>query len=82
MPSPVTASSGASAALASVTEHPDVVAEATRALDAVECPPGHAWVTGADVYLLLGATEPLRRAIDGTWPALSARLAQSTSSTS
>ena len=28
-------------------------AEATRLLDEVECPPGHAWVTGADVYLLL-----------------------------
>ena len=60
----------------------EVVAEAHRALEAVECPPGAAWVTGADVYLLLGSVEPLRRAIDGTWPALRARLAQSTSSTS
>ncbi len=48
------------AALAVVTGDPDVVAEATRALAAVDCPPGRAWVTGADVYLLLGATEPLR----------------------
>ncbi len=39
------------AALAVVTGDPDVVAEATRALDAVDCPPGRAWVTGADVYL-------------------------------
>ena len=46
------------------------MAEARQALDAVECPPGQAWVTGADVYLLLGSVEPLRRAIDGSWPAL------------
>jgi hypothetical protein len=59
------------------------VAEAREALDAVECPPGEAWVTGADVYLLLGSVEPLRRAIDGSWPSLRKLLAgQSTSSTS
>ena len=34
-------------------------AEATRLLDEVECPPGHAWVTGADVYLLLGRPDVL-----------------------
>ena len=70
------------AALAAVTGDPRVVEEAGRALDAVVCPPGHAWVTGADAYLLIGSVEPLRRAIDGSWPALHARLAQSTSSTS
>jgi hypothetical protein len=70
------------AALAALTGDPRVVEEAGRALDAVVCPPGHAWVTGADAYLLLGSVEPLRQAIDGSWPALRARLAQSTSSTS
>ena len=39
-----------------LTGDPALVAEAReRALDAVECPPGQAWVAGADVYLLLGA---------------------------
>ena len=52
------------AALAALTGDPALVAEAREALDAVECPPGDAWVTGADVYLLLGSVEPLSRAID------------------
>jgi len=71
------------AALAALTGDPALVAEAREALDAIECPPGEAWVTGADVYLLLGSVEPLSRAIDGSWPSLRALLAgQSTSSTS
>ena len=45
--------------------------------------PDGAWVTGADVYLLLGSVEPLSRAIDGSWPSLRKLLpGQSTSSTS
>ena len=71
------------AALAALTGDPELVAEARAALDAVECPPGGAWVTGADVYLLLGSVEPLSRAIDGSWPALRKLLpGQSTSRTS
>ena len=65
------------AALAAVTGDPDLVAEATRALDAIDCPPGRAWVTGADVYLLLGSVEPLLRATEGSWPSLRARLSGS-----
>ena len=68
---------------AALTGDPALVVEAREALDAVECPPGGAWVTGADVYLLLGSVEPLSRAIDGTWPSLRRLLpGQSTSSTS
>ena len=50
-------------------------AEAIRLLDEVECPPGHAWVTGADVYLLLGRTDALAPAIETSWPSLRGRLA-------
>ena len=67
------------AALAVVTGDPDVVAEATRALGAVDCPPGRAWVTGADVYLLLGATEPLRAATEHAWPEIRSQITSSTS---
>ena len=52
----------------------DARSEALRALDALECPPGHAWVTGADAYLLLGRSDVLARAIPHSWPHL-ARLA-------
>ena len=45
-------------------------AEATRLLDEVECPPGHAWVTGADVYLLLDRPDLLAPAIKNSWPHL------------
>ena len=55
------------------------MAEATRALAAVDCPPGRAWVTGADVYLLLGATEPLRAATEHAWPEIRAQITSSTS---
>ena len=48
----------------------DAAAEATRLLDEVECPPGHAWVTGADVYLLLGRPDLLTPAIQHSWPHL------------
>jgi tetratricopeptide (TPR) repeat protein len=58
------------AALAALTQDPAVVAQAGQALDAVECPPGEAWVAGADVYLLLGRPGPLDRATRGAWPAL------------
>ena len=67
------------AALAAVTEDPEVVAEATAALADVECPPGRAWVTGADVYLLLGATEPLRTATEHAWPEIRSQITSSTS---
>lgn len=45
-------------------------AEAHRLLDAVECPPGQAWVTGADVYLLLGRSDLIAPAIESSWPHL------------
>jgi DNA-binding SARP family transcriptional activator len=57
------------AALAALGDKP-AAAEATRLLDAVECPPGHAWVTGADVYLLLGRSDLLAPAIQDSWPHL------------
>jgi tetratricopeptide (TPR) repeat protein len=44
--------------------------EAVALLDAVECPPGHAWVTGADVYLLLDRHDLLAPAIEHSWPHL------------
>ncbi|RYB91967.1 hypothetical protein EUA93_17790 [Nocardioides oleivorans] len=71
--------------------------EASEALTRVACPPGGAWVLGADAYLLLaeaarrrGDVEaadrllaPLREATSDLWPAVRARVeaAQSTSST-
>ena len=67
------------AALAAVTGDPDVVAEAARALEDVDCPPGRAWVTGADVYLLRGATEPLRAATEHAWPEIRSQITSSTS---
>ncbi|SEC99973.1 Predicted ATPase [Nocardioides exalbidus] len=62
--------------------------EATEALDRVDCPPGAAWVLGADAYLLLaGAARrrgdeeeadrlvaPLRAATSELWPAVRARV--------
>ncbi len=76
------------AALAALTDDPEVRAEAARLYDAVDCPPGAAWVAGADCYLLLSATaaragdhdlaartaEPLRRAIGGAWRPVRDRL--------
>ena len=47
----------------------EACAEATRLLDEVECPPGHAWVTGADVYLLLDRADVLARDDQGPRPA-------------
>jgi len=67
------------AALAAVTADPDLVAEANLALADVECPPGRAWVTGADVYLLLGATEALRAATEHAWPQIRSQITSSTS---
>ena len=55
------------AALAALTEEPSVVDAATRGLESIECPPGRAWVTGADVYLLLDSTAPLRAATEDSW---------------
>lgn len=66
---------------AAVTRDPADVKEATRLLDAIECPPGHAWIPGADCYLLLAAAaeapvdraetsrllEPLRTATEHSW---------------
>lgn len=74
------------AALASLTG--ERTREATDALDRVDCPPGHAWVLGADAYLLLaGAADargdeeeaarilrPLHTATRGSWPALRRRV--------
>jgi DNA-binding SARP family transcriptional activator len=67
------------AALASATADPATIAEANRLLDEVQCPPGTAWVTGADVYLLLARTEPLRQATATSWPSLRAQISSSTS---
>jgi len=44
------------AALAALTGDPAVRAEAVRLFDAVDCPPGTAWIGGADCYLLLART--------------------------
>jgi hypothetical protein len=48
----------------------DAAAEASRRISEIECPPGHAWVTGADVYLLLDRTDLLAPAIEHSWPHL------------
>ncbi len=48
----------------------EAAAEANRLLDEVDSPPGHAWVTGADVYLLLDRSDALAPAIKDSWPAL------------
>ena len=59
-------------------------AEASALLEGIECPPGHAWVNGADCYLLLARSarlrgdhaaaarmlEPLREAVRVTWGAI------------
>ena len=59
-------------------------AEASALLEGIECPPGHAWVNGADCYLLLARSarlrgdhaaaarmlEPLREAVRVTWGAV------------
>jgi hypothetical protein len=74
--------------LARVTGDAAVTAEATDQLDAVACPPGHAWVVGADCYLSLAAAaltrgdgreavrvlEALRVATQGSWPAVRERV--------
>ncbi len=67
------------AALAAVTADPDVVAEATHALDAIDCPPGRAWVTGADVYLLLGRPDLLTPTLTDSWPHLTRQISSTTS---
>ena len=74
------------AALAALTgEH---TRAATDALSRVDCPPGHAWVPGADAYLLLAGAAaargddeqagrllaPLRAATATSWPALRRRI--------
>jgi DNA-binding SARP family transcriptional activator/alkylated DNA nucleotide flippase Atl1 len=75
------------AALAAVTGEEQTATEATRLLDAVTCPPGHAWVVGADCYLLLAAAardrgdaveaarlvEPLLAATGNAWAEVRAR---------
>jgi tetratricopeptide (TPR) repeat protein len=48
----------------------DAATEAAALLEAIECPPGRAWVTGADAYLLLGRSDVLSPAIADTWPHL------------
>lgn len=77
------------AALARLTGEPDAVAEATAMLDDVACPPGHAWVVGADCYLAVAAAAvargdgpeavrvlaPLRDATAHAWPAVAERVA-------
>jgi DNA-binding SARP family transcriptional activator/tetratricopeptide (TPR) repeat protein len=74
------------AALAELTgEH---VPEATDALGRVDCPPGHAWILGADAYLLLAGAAaargdevesdrllaPLRTATAESWPSIRRRV--------
>jgi tetratricopeptide (TPR) repeat protein len=65
-------------------------AEASALLAGIECPPGHAWVNGADCYLLLArsarlrgdhaaATQmlrPLREAVGVTWGAIREQVEQ------
>ncbi len=62
--------------------------EAHRIIEAIECPPGKAWVIGADCYLLVaGAAQrrddheaatrvltPLHRAVDRSWDSVRARV--------
>jgi DNA-binding SARP family transcriptional activator len=78
------------AALAALTRDAEATKEATLRLDEVQCPPGHAWVTGADCYLLLaGAARdkgddaeaariltPLVTATTGSWPAIAQQAAK------
>ncbi|CUR58778.1 hypothetical protein NOCA1160053 [metagenome] len=66
----------------------ELVRGATDALAEVDCPPGRAWVLGADAYLLLaGAARargddeeatrlltPLREATAGSWPSIRRRV--------
>ncbi len=65
-------------------------AEASALLAAIECPPGQAWVNGADCYLLLARSarlrgdhavaarmlEPLRQAVRVTWGAIREQVEQ------
>ena len=85
---------GCVAALAALADD-DAVVEATRLLGAVDCPPGTAWVLGADSYLLVaravaerGDTDeaarvvaPLEAATTRTWAAVRDRLVPYSSST-
>jgi DNA-binding SARP family transcriptional activator/tetratricopeptide (TPR) repeat protein len=77
------------APLAAVSGDPSLRRQATQLLDSISCPPGRAWLTGADCYLLvaraaeragdldaqLGALSPLRNALplDG-WSPVRARV--------
>ena len=76
------------AALAALSADGDVTTQATTLLDGVDCPPGQAWVTGADCYLLLAAAardrgdaaevarlvEPLREPTARAWAEIRARV--------
>ena len=66
------------AALAAVGDE-GAAGEATRLLDAVDCPPGQPWVAGADCYLLL-ADAALRRGDRGEVRRLLMPLRQATRS--
>ncbi len=68
-------------ALAALTGTESDLALARAGLDAVTCPPGGAWVAGADAYLLLGELDPLDRATTGSWPALRSAIDRQRSST-
>ncbi len=68
----------------------DPYAAALNLLDAVDCPPGRAWVVGADCYLLVARAArwrgdeataartlaPLRLAVNGTWRPVRERVEQ------
>jgi DNA-binding SARP family transcriptional activator/tetratricopeptide (TPR) repeat protein len=58
----------------------EAATEAGCLLDAIECPPGHAWVTGADVYLLMGRSDLLAPAIQDSWPHISGQMRSRTRS--
>jgi hypothetical protein len=76
------------AALAALSADGDVTTQATTLLDGVDCPAGHAWVTGADCYLLLATAardrddaaevarlvEPLREPTARSWAEIRARV--------
>ncbi len=63
-------------------------AEARRLVEAIECPPGKAWITGADCYLLVAraalrrddaegaarALAPLARAVELSWESVRVRV--------
>lgn len=67
--------------VAAATEAPAELARVRADLEAVDCPPGQAWVIGADAYLLAGTSlDALRQATSATWASVRARIDDGTRS--